>query len=100
MERCKACRSLVLDTRERPSLVNPKSHTVTNGLIQLSSKIEDTSKINVNSNLVVAMCVKSAFNLVKRCVDLTNNLEEIENTIVRISSPTLGHCEVVTIGIK
>ena len=42
------------------------------------------------------MC-KKCFNLVKRCVDLTNNLEKIENTIL---SPSLGHGKAVTIGIK
>ena len=93
MERCKACRSPVLDTKERHSLLNPKSHTARNGLIQLSSKIEDTFKCG-------GYVCKKCFNLVKRCVDLTNNLEEIENTIVCILSPALGHGEAVTIGIK
>ena len=80
-------------------MVDPKSHTVRNGFIQLSSKIEeDTSKCE--QQFSGGYVCKKCFNLVKRCVDLTNNLEEIENTIVRILSPTLGHGEAVTIGIK
>ena len=98
MERGKACRSPILDAKERHSLVNPKSHTIRNGLVQLSSKIEDTSKCE--QQFSGGFVCKKCFNLVKRCVDLTNNLEEIKNTIVRILSPTLGHDEVVTIGIK
>ena len=48
MECCKACLSPLPDSKERRSLVNPKSHVVINGLIQLSSKIEeDTSNCNL-----------------------------------------------------
>jgi hypothetical protein len=83
MEHCKACVHVcpLPDSKERRSLVNPKSHAVKNGFVQLSSKIEeDTSRCE--QRFGHGYVCKKCFNQVKRCIELSNNLAEMEKTIL------------------
>ena len=99
MERCKACLSPLPDSKERRSLVNPKSHIVRNGLIQLSSKIdEDTS--NCKQHFSHGYVCKKCFNLVNRYINLSNNLAEMEKTILGTLSSAFGRSEPITRGMK
>ncbi len=79
--------------------MSSRSLAVRNGFVQLSSKIEeDTSKCE---QLFGQGCVcKKCFNLVKRYIELSNNLADMEKNILGTLSSAFGHSKPVTRGIK
>ena len=99
MECCKACLSPLPDSKERRSLVNPKSHVVINGLIQLSSKIEEDTS-NCKQYFSHGYVCKKCFNLVNRYINLSNSLAEMEKTILGTLCSAIGRSEPITRGIK
>ena len=79
--------------------MNPKSHVVINGLIQLCSKIEEDTS-NCKQYFSHGYVCKKCFNLVNRYINLSNSLAEMEKTILGTLCSAVGRSEPITRGLK